>query len=1323
MTAGFSSTAAPVCRASPTPDSPMQVAVGAFCTSCGSPVERTWGFCARCGALVVALPAHGTAAAGSPLASPTPPLQARSAHGTSAGRRPLRGATGPPLGSPMRSPALQRRRPIAASTWDQVPSSPPSPATARIRPGCESADVCSGRAAPSRPSSAASWRSGVPTRPSSAASGRSGAGAVSTASWISMPLSASSKSAAVQPSSPPAPGSSGPPASRALVANCVAPSEKLATAVTAGEVVACVAGSVGDAAAGTSGVACSRPQSASSTRSGRPAGVAVSFRGVFGRMLAAVNAHFRAAGVQCLPTTPWPKLFRGSDHITFEEFDSTLHGISSGRISRYDTRIVWARLNEDQGSIAKATELFEALHRGEVDLWPDLDQNTLFRIIAVLTGAADKWHNFGGNWIKVFRGIDADGNDSLTFHEFRYAIRERPPGMFIRVDQVSEAELRGFWKCLDADRSGTISVQEFTSFMRQRTPKPPPKDLAHAAHKRQVLRRRDVGCVPHRTSPELKNVAAALDKGLQWYWASRGAIANTIGQWSRLFQEESSATALTKFTWLDFQKAVVGVVMPHVEGEVTLEDIYSFWCYIDIEDVGEVCVGDLLRAMLRLDLEDTEELDEAGLQMVLEEMDVAMRKWHRAEGNWYKMFNIATNGNFWPNEVTGRSGRMELEDLRRLLRSGYPSLGIPKERISDGNLLSLWKALDQRRLGYVTVQDFMRLMRKQCSMTQPTQYSKHWQETASHKRDILEDVRLAPALTEGRLLALGCQLFEGLDELLQSLGVSGTQDQLLSCDQFQVVAAEIMQGSTPVDSEELKALWRHFDEKCVGSVSVRHFRRATYLLSWASSPRLSDDGLASIAGLMDRAAQRWHGAGGDFGRVLLQFGLPPAAALTFADLAMILRCEPPGLALRPGTLPNEALRGLWRRLDSGAEGAARSEWLAGFVQHYSRESFARFADDALARPPSRKLQQLESPAAALQQTVESRAAAYGVPLYRHWDDVSSMSGACDETMLRKLTLSEWLLALEEWLSQPWCESAGRPRSSHEQPAAVKDFAGQSRPPVAAEDLMHLAALADDDCDGLLSAADWRLCLCRLVAPGWPVASKDQLVAIVKELEAAAARLHGAQWSWEHVFAGWLHDGSELRFDELCRFVRCSLPRGLAVPEQVVSDDALRSFWKALDCKTLLQVPARCLLQALRQHGRPPLQLQQARRPPSARLRKRWPAALPFPLAGGGAAAAAAKRAAARGRAVDVPALGDRERMLLSEALAQTTLSAFADAFQDWGLPWRAHLTEFDLILVVRRLLKLTERDISDDQVFSLWLSMKGEEGWITIDAFLALACR
>eukprot|EP00435_Cladocopium_sp_Y103_P000472 s414_g1.t1 len=53
------------------------------------------------------------------------------------------------------------------------------------------------------------------------------------------------------------------------------------------------------------------------------------------------------------------------------------------------------------------------------------------------------------------------------------------------------------------------------------------------------------------------------------------------------------------------------------------------------------------------------------------------------------------------------SGRLEYEELAKVVRKPYPGLKISESMLSDEELRGVWKAMDAEKSGHVSIQDFV----------------------------------------------------------------------------------------------------------------------------------------------------------------------------------------------------------------------------------------------------------------------------------------------------------------------------------------------------------------------------------------------------------------------------------------------------------------------------------------------------------------------------------------------------------------------------------------------------------------------------------------
>ena len=68
---------------------------------------------------------------------------------------------------------------------------------------------------------------------------------------------------------------------------------------------------------------------------------------------------------------------------------------------------------------------------------------------------------------------------------------------------------------------------------------------------------------------------------------------------------------------------------------------------------------------------------------------------------------------------------MSYEELKKVLRTGYPGLEVTTDQVTDNQIRALWRGLDDDLSGEVSVQEFMILFRRhgrEHSMFKPTDH-------------------------------------------------------------------------------------------------------------------------------------------------------------------------------------------------------------------------------------------------------------------------------------------------------------------------------------------------------------------------------------------------------------------------------------------------------------------------------------------------------------------------------------------------------------------------------------------------------------------------
>ncbi|CAK9041450.1 unnamed protein product [Durusdinium trenchii] len=239
-------------------------------------------------------------------------------------------------------------------------------------------------------------------------------------------------------------------------------------------------------------------------------------------------------------TQLWPKFVEAGNEtsrhgrLKFPDFQKFILKIMRPPPSSNELLAFWREVDRDGTGEASAEHFDSAVYRLQVDTWPDLDEEGISRVIQILNLAAEKWHRAAGNWYKVFLACDEDGSGSMTFDEMLGVFRKGFPGLSISPQKLPEQELRGFWRALDAHRSGRVEVYDFMIFMRK-------YGAQYSMHKTPRGRRseaiQDYGHPAERTDDELRHTAQVLDDSLTAYWNRCGVHVRSGDKWQRFLDE------------------------------------------------------------------------------------------------------------------------------------------------------------------------------------------------------------------------------------------------------------------------------------------------------------------------------------------------------------------------------------------------------------------------------------------------------------------------------------------------------------------------------------------------------------------------------------------------------------------------------------------------------------------------------------------------------------------------------------------------------------------------------------------------------------------
>eukprot|EP00928_Gymnodinium_smaydae_P011188 TRINITY_DN14157_c0_g1_i1.p1 TRINITY_DN14157_c0_g1~~TRINITY_DN14157_c0_g1_i1.p1 ORF type:complete len:1380 (-),score=321.70 TRINITY_DN14157_c0_g1_i1:204-4343(-) len=1056
-----------------------------------------------------------------------------------------------------------------------------------------------------------------------------------------------------------------------------------------------------------------------------------SVQSVHQRLCKALAAHYRKRGVHTGVIGNWQKLFSdidsdGSGKLTFEEFDDVVRNKLAAAVSRYELRLFWRRFDADRSGLVTLREFTQFMYRVELSTWPVLSAETLGECVTLLNATAERLYHSGGNWFKIFRYVDADGSGKLTYEEFRRCIRDPLPGLGLTVTELSDTTLRGLWRAIDSEGSELVNVKKYTAFMRRHGASHSMHKLTSYSKKKRGLDEQssaDLGPVPERSRAQLAKIGKQLEQALQAYWAEKGVHHNTHckgGNWGRFFSEVDTdgSGRLLYNEFIGAFTSKLGKWAINAVGCSTAalkDDLRAIWALADANNSGEVTAAEACQTLYRLELETYPDPTPELLERVVGDMNASAAKWHRASGNWYKIFNMVDA------EGTGIFG---FDDLRRLVRSRYPGLELKAERVTEDDLRAFWKALDSNLSGDSTVKEFMVLMRRHGaaqSMHKLTKYSAKKRGVLQDERDLVAELSSVEPLSDERLLDVATRLTQVLHRWLSKRGVTcgvarstlgnprlwselfafidRDHSERLSFQEFEHAVATELRADREFSPEELRAFWRGVDADCSGEVTALEFARGVYIAQIKAFPLLDEEHLIRIVEILNDAADRWHQCRGNWYKVFAKVDEDGSGQMAFDELVIFIRRTYPCLAISQREISEMEIQGLWRALDFDESGKVTTKEFLAFMRRqgahlnmhrlttYSLQKRGQLKElGPMETAPVHSREKLRSTAALLDEALAAVYARKGihVNMFGSWQRLFSET---DTDRSGRLSFPE----LEGALKAKLRNAGANPVEN-----------GFVCSGVSHEDLLGLFAAVDANGSGEVTAKEWFLALYELELEGWPDTGEDRLHKVVDTLDESAEKWHNAGGNWMKVFRMVDSDlNMRLSFEEFREVVRRPLPC-LAIPAKKVSHADLQSLWTRLDTDRSGEVTVQEFMRFMRQHGSRP------------QLHERL----------GAARAARPSRAASRAKS-SVPAeatLSSAQVYLLCEALSRRTEKDFQVAFKRDGRPWTGMLSEWDLLLVCRDVLQLPSQALDDDGVFAAWRWMdKAEAGQISVAALLDLA--
>jgi len=375
----------------------------------------------------------------------------------------------------------------------------------------------------------------------------------------------------------------------------------------------------------------------------------------------------------------------------------------------------------------------------EVETWPEIDDVEIEKTITKLNASLKRRMNAEGNWYKAFNLVDTEGTGRLKFQDLRDLVRDTFRGLAINTKKLPDSILKAFWKRLDSDLSGDVTMATFMNFVRKHAGQ---KNSMHRLTEYSKKRRgiedkkedydytQEIAIAPTYDKETLAAVASRLTLAIHdWVVSCCLRVDSTNPNlWPR-FIDEIEKERPSRVTFNELLKGLQKTL--HVVSEnnedfskdgdprapVSQAQIMAFWRETEKFCGGEVTSQGIDNAIYRLQLQTWPVLAVSELQRIVEAMNNAADKWHRSSGNWYKVFVACDSDG---------SGTLTCQELFDVVRKGYPSLSIPSRVISDEGLRGLWRAVDKNQTGLIDAKEFMSFMRlhgAQLSMHKLTAYS------------------------------------------------------------------------------------------------------------------------------------------------------------------------------------------------------------------------------------------------------------------------------------------------------------------------------------------------------------------------------------------------------------------------------------------------------------------------------------------------------------------------------------------------------------------------------------------------------------------------
>lgn len=649
---------------------------------------------------------------------------------------------------------------------------------------------------------------------------------------------------------------------------------------------------------------------------------------------------------------------------------------SSKPVAEEDLRALFHLCGSDSNTYPIKTMLL-ALYRLEVEAWPAPSEAIVRSVVTEMGRAMEHRMKASGNWYKVFGMATQEGAGHLTFENLRGIVRDQWHGLGISTSKVKEDEVKAFWKALDPHGLGNVSVSDFIVFMRRNGSHVSMHRLTDYSKQKRGIKdaqaqdmTQEVADAPKLSVEELLEVSSGVISAVNsWLW-KKGPVDSAKGLW-RLFLEHIPTARSGKVSCQEFLESLDEILQSQGSAPIQRRELLAFWRELDTQGIGFAAASNFDGALYKLQVSTWPKMDETTIRSSVGVLNAAAEKWHRAGGNWYKVFNSVDDQG---------SGSMDFAEFTSVVRKRFPGLGVNAQQLSDSDLKGLWRALDRRFAGIVELHEFMCFMRHHGgSMHRLTQYSMA-QRGASHapwtlgavperSRDDLRttarklDAALAAYWVRKGVRVRSTDLWEQFfveaetrskgrihfQELLKTISTklqrSGGQSpkgqgDLQATAPWSVQSAADSVSEMTVDGavipgvsyDDFKALWALVDQALSGIVSTTDWQIGIYQLYIEVWPDADHQWLVSIVDKIASFGEKRWPSGCNWFKVFRLVDTDNCGSIAFAEFADVLRRPLPCLAIPAEIVSNRDLQALWKAIDTARSGRISSSEFMLFMK-------------------------------------------------------------------------------------------------------------------------------------------------------------------------------------------------------------------------------------------------------------------------------------------------------------------------------------------------------------------------------------------------------